>query len=91
MYDAGYLAQQSSGLPGRAGYENNLNYDTRGTPPQAYAAAYEEPNGGHAPYEQSYSGSGGNSKRRESAVFMGGMVGLQHQGSRSRLREETRF
>jgi RalA-binding protein 1 len=92
MYEPGYLAQQGSAASARAGYESNVAaYDNRGHPPQAYGGAYEEPSGNLAPYEQSYNGGGGSNKRRESAVFMGGMMGLQHQGSRSRLREETRF
>ncbi|KAH8179733.1 rhoGAP domain-containing protein [Sarocladium implicatum] len=95
MYDTGYLAQQGGAPPGRSGYESNVSYDPRANPSQTYTAGYEESSGHHAPYEQSYGGGNGsgnsNSKRRESAVFMGGMVGLQHQGSRSRLREETRF
>ncbi|KAK7226624.1 hypothetical protein V2G26_014627 [Clonostachys chloroleuca] len=32
-----------------------------------------------------------NSRRRESVMFMGNMLGLQPQSSKSRLREETRF
>jgi RalA-binding protein 1 len=92
MYESGYLAQQGSAPPARAGYESNVaGYDSRGPPPQAYNAGYEDAGGNLAPYEQGYSGSGGSNKRRESAVFMGGIMGLQHQGSRSRLREETRF
>ncbi|KJZ77850.1 hypothetical protein HIM_02487 [Hirsutella minnesotensis 3608] len=30
-------------------------------------------------------------KRRESSIYMGGPVGLQHSGSKSRLREEAKF
>ncbi|KAL3962018.1 hypothetical protein ACCO45_003541 [Purpureocillium lilacinum] len=40
--------------------------------------------------EQPHS-SNTNAKRRESLVYMGGIGGLQHQGSKSRLREEARF
>lgn len=32
-----------------------------------------------------------NAKRRESSIYMGGVVGLQQQGSRSRLREEAQI
>ncbi|KAK0392504.1 hypothetical protein NLU13_1999 [Sarocladium strictum] len=92
MYEPGYLAQQGGPSSARAGYESNVvSYDNRGPPPQAFQAAYEDGGGPHVPYEQSYGGAGGSNKRRESAVFMGGMMGLQQQGSRSRLREETRF
>lgn len=75
-YDAQYMAQQSGGM--RPAYEANLM-------PQSYDSDYR----GQPSYEQPY--SGGSNKRRESAIFNGGMVGLNHQGSRSRLRDETRF
>jgi RalA-binding protein 1 len=75
-YDTQYMAQQSGGM--RPAYETNLM-------PQSYDNDYR----GQSNYEQPY--SGGSNKRRESAIFNGGMVGLNHQGSRSRLRDETRF
>lgn len=87
MYDPGYMAQQGASHGSRVGYENNYGpsgYDSRNA-----QAAYEEHSGNLAPYDPTY--GSGNSKRRESAVFMGSASGLQHQGSRSRLREETRF
>jgi len=46
--------------------------------------------GGSQSLEQPHS-SNTNAKRRESLVYMGGIGGLQHQGSKSRLREEARF
>jgi RalA-binding protein 1 len=50
----------------------------------AYQNSGDEHGGGLAAYDQP-------NRRRESAIFMGGMVHLNHQGSKSRLREETRF
>ncbi|UKZ53419.1 hypothetical protein TrVGV298_007211 [Trichoderma virens] len=49
--------------------------------------AAEDQNGNLAAYDQ-----GSMSRRRESAIMMGGSSGLQHQqGSKSRLREEAHF
>ncbi|KAF9879714.1 RhoGAP domain-containing protein [Colletotrichum karsti] len=76
------------------------------TPPPNYpgnrGTAYEpqympqgyETNGYHGVARGYDNGSGGYDqphKRRESAIFMGNMMGLNPQSSKSRLREETRF
>jgi RalA-binding protein 1 len=54
---------------------------------QSSAAAQEEYGAGQgvAAYDQPYG------RRRESAVFMGGMVGLNQKPSQSRLRDDTRL
>ncbi|KAF5022743.1 hypothetical protein F66182_5206 [Fusarium sp. NRRL 66182] len=51
-------------------------------------ASHEDLGSASAAYDQGF--VPGN-RRRESSIFMGGMMGPQHQGSKSRLREETRF
>ncbi|KAI8263879.1 hypothetical protein K4K58_012727 [Colletotrichum sp. SAR11_239] len=72
------------------------NYPTtrgQGYEPQ-YAPQGYESNGYHGMAQSYDNGSGGYSqphKRRESAIFMGNMMGLNPQSSKSRLREETRF
>lgn len=81
-----------------AAYSGSVAYDAQNPPPSARAApaGYDRPyqtshddlGAAAAAYDQSYSNT---NRRRESAIFMGGVVGPQHQGSKSRLREETRF
>ncbi|KAL0938682.1 RhoGAP domain-containing protein [Colletotrichum truncatum] len=76
------------------------------TPPPNYpvsrTTAYEpqympqgyETNGYHGVargYDNGSSGYDQQHKRRESAIFMGNVMGLNPQSSKSRLREETRF
>jgi RalA-binding protein 1 len=80
----------------RPAYENayrlSMSQDTQsqhraGPAPDRHAyqhANEDHNNGGLAAYDQP-------NRRRESAVFMGSMMHLNHQGSKSRLREETRF
>ncbi|WYZ35036.1 hypothetical protein EsH8_I_001312 [Colletotrichum jinshuiense] len=65
--------------------------------PMAYEPQYApqgyETNGSHGTargYDNTGSGHDQH-KRRESAIFMGNVVGLNPQSSKSRLREETRF
>ncbi|CAM1507044.1 Fc.00g066850.m01.CDS01 [Cosmosporella sp. VM-42] len=78
------------------GYGTPASYDTHNLHPSSRASGYDKPyqtshedlSSASAAYDQSY---GGSNRRRESAIFMGGIVGPQHQGSKSRLREETRF
>jgi RalA-binding protein 1 len=53
-----------------------------------HQASQEDYSNGPNNYDQFY---GSNNRRRESAIFMGGPKGVQPQGSRSRLREETRL
>jgi RalA-binding protein 1 len=105
-YEPQYLAQQqaASHVSLRPAYESGFvlpqGYDvTQYQPPPTARAnpGYDRPiyqsndgdygSPGLAAYDQQQS----YGKRRESAVFMGGMVGLNHQGSKSRLREETRL
>lgn len=100
MYETQYMAppQGAGPVPGsRPGYESSYGppsgYESHsaGRPPATQpqpGPSYDDANGHLTPQDPTYGGSG---KRRESAVFMGGMMGLQHQGSRSRLREETRY
>ena len=67
----------SPGLPGRA----NTGYDR---------PMYEQKFvGANPPHNQGFVTAQGN--RRESSILMGGIMGLQPQGSKSRLREETRL
>lgn len=88
-YEPAYAGQPSSGsIPENrqapdSGHDVRLGYDRR------LMQASHKDGGGSASnsYDQSYTPS----RRRESAIFMGGIVGPQHQTSRSRLREETRF
>ncbi|KAK1970697.1 RhoGAP-domain-containing protein [Colletotrichum sublineola] len=60
--------------------------------PQYMSQPYQS-NGYHGSSRGYDGGSSGydQPKRRESAVFMGNMVGLNPQSSKSRLREETQF
>lgn len=104
-YEPSYLAQQN-GAPGsqsRPAYENaygmSAGYDNHNSQSSGRAApAYDRPlyqpsseeqGGNLAAYDQQQFGT--NNRRRESAVFNGGMMGLQHQGSKSRLREDARY
>jgi RalA-binding protein 1 len=78
----------------RPGYDPSTGaYDGGYRPPSAndrrlLQASYEDLGSASASYDQSTMST---SRRRESSIFMGGMMGPQHQGSKSRLREETRF
>jgi RalA-binding protein 1 len=73
------------------GYDpNGYHAQTRNANPGYDRPIFQNPHVedyGNAPYEQPSLGN----RRRESAIFMGGLVGLNHQGSKSRLREETRL
>jgi RalA-binding protein 1 len=77
----------------RPGYDPPAGaYDGGYRPPSAtdrrfLQASHEDLGSASAAYDQSYVPN----RRRESAIFMGGMMGPHHQGSKSRLREETRF
>ncbi|KAI9171606.1 putative Rho-type GTPase-activating protein [Paramyrothecium foliicola] len=87
-----------SGPAPRPAYENtyrlSMSHDnhgphgqSRGQPTHerhAYQQQVEEHNNNLAAYDQP-------NRRRESAIYMGNMAHLNHQGSKSRLREETRF
>ncbi|KFA73455.1 hypothetical protein S40288_08473 [Stachybotrys chartarum IBT 40288] len=91
-YEPAYVTQPRPGSsrhePSYAVHDGHgMHASSRGAPGydrQTYQPSPEEGNGNLAAYDQP-------NRRRESAIFMGGLVGLQHQGSRSRLREETRF
>ncbi|RGP64569.1 binding 1 [Fusarium sporotrichioides] len=78
----------------RLGYDpSNAAYDGGYRPPSAndrrmLQPSYEDLGSASASYDQNTMST---SRRRESSIFMGGMMGPQHQGSKSRLREETRF
>ncbi|KAI0385891.1 RhoGAP-domain-containing protein [Hypomontagnella monticulosa] len=95
-YEPHYMAQPGSQSSLRPAYEGNFSmpssYD-----PNSNHPGYDRPH--YAPsYEQDYSENSlsvndqsyNKTKRRESAMFMGNMM-LNQQGSRSRLREETRM
>lgn len=78
-----------------SGYSMPNGYDGHGHGYQhghRVAPGYDRPvyqsSDDHGRGEQQKSG---NAKRRESAMYMGGLVGLQHQGSKSRLREEAQL
>ncbi|KAM0321884.1 hypothetical protein ACHAPQ_009219, partial [Fusarium lateritium] len=77
----------------RPGYDSSAGaYDGGYRPPSAtdrrfLQASHEDLGSASAAYDQGYVPN----RRRESAIFMGGMIGPHHQGSKSRLREETRF
>ncbi|KAJ3502593.1 hypothetical protein NM208_g16695 [Fusarium decemcellulare] len=75
---AGYESgyRPSSSHDGRAGYDRRLLH-----------ASHEDLGSASAAYDQGFTPN----RRRESAIFMGGIVGPHHQTSKSRLREETRF
>ncbi|KAJ2904780.1 RhoGAP-domain-containing protein [Zalerion maritima] len=78
-YDA---SQHQNAPPPQSARSTNAGYD-RPVYEQNYA-------GGLNPsYNQGYGTPSSN--RRESVMFMGSMMGLNPQGSKSRLREETRF
>ena len=85
-------AYEPSYVPGgRSGPDLGFDaqgYQLSGRPGKGYEMPTQQGAGEEHFYEQSAPPA---SRRRESAVYMGGLVGLQHQGSRSRLREETRY
>lgn len=103
-YDQGYHPQYSTGSSGAprpayesgyglpAGHEGHSYHPAQRAAPgydrPIYASANEDHGSGPQSHDQQHSV---NAKRRESSVYMGGLVGLQHQGSKSRLREEARF
>ncbi|KAL7629127.1 Rho GTPase activating protein [Parahypoxylon ruwenzoriense] len=94
-YEPVYLAQHGSQTSLRPAYENGFvvppGYDSSPRAPTYdrphYGPSYEQDYGEAPPaaYDQSY-----KAKRRESTMLMGNMM-LNQQGSRSRLREETRM
>ncbi|KAJ6445835.1 thioredoxin [Purpureocillium lavendulum] len=104
-YHGQFTAATSGPGPSRPAYESGYGLPT-GADGQGYqpaprvAPGYDRPiyasaNDDHGPgssqsLEQPQN-SNPNAKRRESSIYMGGIVGLQHQGSKSRLREEARF
>lgn len=61
-------------------------YD-RGQQQQQHQQGYEDSGSSGFPLQEPPYGGSGNRSRRESSMYMG----LQHQGSKSRLREETRY
>ncbi|KAI1414749.1 RhoGAP-domain-containing protein [Hypoxylon sp. FL1857] len=95
-YEPHYLAQPGSQSSLRPAYESGF-----GAPPGYESgpkqAGYDRPHYASS-YEQDYSENSlsaydpsyNKNKRRESSMFMGNMM-LNQQGSRSRLREETRM
>jgi RalA-binding protein 1 len=104
-YEPSYAGSQGNNSNGsRPAYENgygapnshegyNLYPSSRAQQPNYggshYQSSHEDHNGSLAPYDQNYASSGRS--RRESAIYMGSAAGLQHQGSKSRLREEARY
>ncbi|KAF7545252.1 hypothetical protein G7Z17_g9325 [Cylindrodendrum hubeiense] len=95
-YEPTYVGQLNAGQNAN-GYGSQAAYDVHNLHPSARAApTYDRPHYQSSLDESGSSGSGHDqsytpNRRRESAIFMGGLVGPQHQGSKSRLREETRF
>ncbi|KAI0535837.1 hypothetical protein GGR58DRAFT_503903 [Xylaria digitata] len=105
IYDSQYLSQQgpTTQATARPAYESGFSappgYDPTAAPPAFKQPTYDRPHYGYgSPYEQDYSSNsngmldasfGNKSKRRESSMFMGNVV--SHQGSNSRLRDETRM
>ncbi|KAF3062268.1 putative Rho-type GTPase-activating protein 2 [Daldinia childiae] len=100
-YEPHYLAQPGSQPSLRPAYENSFvvppGYDPNSRQPSYdrphYPSSYEQNHSDNSlsAYDQSYN----KSKRRESTMFMGNMMlnqqGLNQQGSKSHLREETRM
>ncbi|KAF4967387.1 hypothetical protein FZEAL_10539 [Fusarium zealandicum] len=87
----------SRGAPGQ-GYDASNSADSRpaheggfgygpGYERRLYQPSHDDLSSASAAYDQGHVPN----RRRESAIFMGGIVGPHHQGSKSRLREETRF
>ncbi|KAI5866817.1 RhoGAP-domain-containing protein [Durotheca rogersii] len=94
-YEPHYLAQPGSQASLRPAYEGSFatppGHEASMRPPTYdrphYGSSYEQDyaEGSLAAYDQSY-----KSKRRESSMFMGNVM-MNQQGSKSRLREETRM
>jgi len=79
-YESGFMAgYDAAQLPTPAAPRNNAGYDR---------PIFESGAPSAAPHDSPYGSKAG---RRESAVFMGGSVSLNQQGSRSRLREESHY
>lgn len=98
-YEPAYSGQPATSSNVRPGYEAGFapppGYDQNARPPSRQAPGYDRPyQSSHedlASASAAYDAYGGSNRRRESVVFAGSMVGPQHQASKSRLREETRF
>ncbi|KAI0966804.1 hypothetical protein F4678DRAFT_448216 [Xylaria arbuscula] len=104
-YDSQYVSQQMPNAQAniRPAYESGFSappgYDSTAAAAAFKQPTYDRPHYGYgSPYEQDYTSSsngmldasfGNKSKRRESAMFMGNVV--SHQGSNSRLRDETKM
>jgi len=91
-YDPQYLAQQGPGptliRPAyESGYQAPQGYDGGNFSRASQNPAYDRPSYAS---DSEFGGSYGNQRRRESGVFMpSGGPNLNHQGSKSRLREES--
>lgn len=94
-YEPQYMAQSSSQASLRPAYENAFpipqGYESNARQPgydrPHYGPSYEQDYGDNSStYDQSYN----RGKRRESAMFMGNVM-LNQQGSKSRLRDETKM
>ncbi|KAL1877343.1 hypothetical protein VTK73DRAFT_8716 [Phialemonium thermophilum] len=79
-YESGFVVPQGYDL-------SQLSTPTLTRTQPGYDRPHLEPASAAAPYDQPY----GMKSRRESAMFIPPGGGLSHQGSRSRLREETQF
>ncbi|KAK7423280.1 Rho GTPase activating protein [Neonectria punicea] len=102
-YEPSYVGQANAGQAANAraaydaGYASHTTHEVHNLHPSArqapgydrshYQSSHEESGSGGAGHDPSFNPN----RRRESAIFMGGLMGPQHQGSKSRLREETRF
>ncbi|KAH8675913.1 hypothetical protein BX600DRAFT_189589 [Xylariales sp. PMI_506] len=85
-YEPQYITHHQGGsqISLRPAYENGLSVPAYDRP--HYHQNHYEHDQGDTGYDQSHAA---RAKRRESSMFMGNMVGLNSQTSRSRLREEN--
>ncbi|EQK97551.1 RhoGAP domain protein [Ophiocordyceps sinensis CO18] len=105
-HDAAHFTQQrasTAGVSSRPAYESGYGLpvgqelcqyiQTQRPPPGCdrpiYGATKDDHGIGGQPAEQPQRSAA--AKRRESSIYMGAAMGLQHPGSKSRLREEARF
>ncbi|XP_044724822.1 rhoGAP domain-containing protein [Hirsutella rhossiliensis] len=106
QHDAAHLAQQrasTAGTSSRPAYESGYGLPVGhelyqhvqtqrplpGYERPIYGAVKDDHSSGGQPADQPQQSAIG--KRRESSIYMGAAMGLQHPGSKSRLREEARF
>ena len=87
--------ESAYGIP--TGYDGSHHMAPRRASPgydrplYASSTSTDERNSGSRTPETQQQGTAVSASRRESSVYIGGPLGLQQQGSRSRLREEARY